>query len=233
MIPQHVWLVFGMVVNSKTVMTTWVVMAVVLALFLIAAHRPSVESPPTIQNMLEFVFDFVNGFLNDAGENGRRLFELLVTLVMFLGVANVLGLLPGWGLIEGPNSPTADPNAAFALTLIVFFLIHFYGFRFRGLWGHIRTFFKPYPLLFPINALESLTNPLTLAMRLFGNIFAGELLIDVFLNLFKFGSLGYFISIPVQVFWLFFGAFVALIQAFIFMMLTMAYVSNSMSLEGH
>lgn len=228
------WTLGFLTFNSKTLITTWVTMAVVLCIAIAGTRTMSETAPRGLQNIMEFMVDFVNGFLKDLLDEprGRRMRDLLVTMLLFLVVANLIGLLPGWGFIQGVNSPTADPNTAFALAALVFILTHFYGFRFRGFTGHAGSFFRPYVALYPVNALESVTNPLTLAMRLFGNIFAGELLIDVFLNLFKVGSAAWLISIPVQVFWLFFAAFIAVIQAFIFMMLTMNYIGTSMLPPG-
>ncbi|HET7558549.1 MAG TPA: F0F1 ATP synthase subunit A, partial [Limnochordia bacterium] len=160
---------------------------------------------------------------------GRRLFRLLVSLLLFLVVVNLIDLLP----IPVMHAATADPNVTIGLALMVFVLIHFYGFVYRGIGGHLASFTKPFWMLTPINVMEAFTNPTTLAMRLFGNIFAGDLLMEIATSIAPkaitvAGGFFFIASVVVQLGVLGFNTFINLVQAYIFMMLTLAYVGMSM-----
>ena len=212
-----------MTFNSVTLLTTWVTMLVVFVLGRLATRSLSLTSPTGLQNVFEYIWEFVENTLKQSvtTEHAKKLFDLLITLLIFLALANWVGIIPTL------HSPTADPNTTFGLAFMVFILTHYYGVRFRGLGGHAAHFVKPYVLLLPINLIEELSKPLTLAMRLFGNIYAGELLIGVFSKLLPL-NLSFILSWIPQVIWLGFSTFIGGIQAFIFMMLTMVYVGSTM-----
>lgn len=210
-------------------------MAAVLLIFFVASRRVSPQKPRGFQNFLEFVFEFVNGFISDQIHDEKkraRIYALLVALFLFVFVSNVQGLFPLF------HSPTNDPNTTLGLALVVFLLIHFYGFNYRGFVGHLSSFFKPVWWLFPILILEIFVTPLVLALRLFGNIYAGDVLVGLAASLAPaslsgLGPVVVFVSsVLTQMVALGFNTFVDLIQSFIFMVLTLVYLSGSMGPAG-
>ncbi|MDA8344344.1 MAG: F0F1 ATP synthase subunit A [Thermaerobacter sp.] len=235
--PQLQWNVFGFVVNADTMIFSWVSMVIVFILFRLAARKASVERPKGVQNVIELAFEFVNGFIreNVNDEQGRRIFRLLVSLLLYLLVVNIFSLLP----FPFMHAAAADFNQTLALATIVFVLIHAYGIVYRGARGHAKNFTLPLWPLTPINMMEAITNPLTLAMRLFGNIFAGDLLMGIAGGIVPataaisvgFG-VAFVASVVIQVAVLGFNTFIAIVQSYIFMMLTLAYVSQSMKPVG-
>ncbi len=235
--PQLQWHIFGFIVDADTMLFSWASMIIVFLLFRLAARRPNVERPHGIQNVVELSFEFVNGFIreNVNDEQGRRIFRLLVSLLLYLLVLNLFSLLP----FPFMHAAAADFNVTLALAAIVFVLIHGYGVFYRGAGGHAKNFTMPLWPLTPINIMEAFTNPLTLAMRLFGNIFAGDLLMGIAAGIIPsvaavsigFG-VAFIASVVIQTAVLGFNTFIAVVQSYIFMMLTLAYVSQSMKPVG-
>lgn len=233
--PSTLWHLGSWTFRGTTLVWTWIAMLVILALFFVASRGANVERPTRLQNLLEFVFDFVNGFLSERLEEEdkrHRLYYLLVAVFMFVLVSNLVGLFPLF------RSPTSDANTTVGLALIVFMLIHYYGVRYRGVGGHISSFFKPIAFLVPINILEALSNPMTLALRLFGNIFAGDVILSLGtsaapITMTGVGSAVAFVaSMLIQLLAFSFNTFVDLVQSFIFMVLTLTYVAGSMGPAG-
>jgi F-type H+-transporting ATPase subunit a len=179
-----IWHAFGLAMCGTTIYGTWIVMAVLLVLGLIAAHGAKVETAYGLQNIFEWFLGFVAYFIGiPDGERPnwrlQMLLEFLTTLVLFILLSNMLGLLPGM------KSPTNTLNTNLALATIVFVLIQFLGFAEKGA-SYIKRFTHPGGVLgivmSPITLIEELAKPITLSMRLFGNIFAGELIIATVLS---------------------------------------------------
>lgn len=207
-------------VQVKTIVMTWAVM-IVLGLFLVAATRNmSVDKPGKLQVIVEELFGFLRGLVYDNLDykKGASLLCLVFTLFMFLLFSNL------WGLIPTMMSPTADLNTTLALALMVFMLIQVAGFKFKGP-GFLKHFVQPVPFFLPLTIIEEVAKPVTLSLRLYGNIYAGEMLIVVLLALFpvvaQFAG-GFLASLA----WLIFSIFIGCIQAFLFTMLTIVYVSQ-------
>jgi F-type H+-transporting ATPase subunit a len=238
--------VFGIAIYTDTVVMTALVLALIGGLIYWAHRRGITEGPPTgVQNVLEYAVEFVSGLVEDTiGERGRRIAPVVITLFLFILISNWVGLiaLPGVHF----TSPTADLNSTLALALITFVLIHFFSVQAKGWWGYLKHYAEPHPFFIPINLIDELSKPLTLSFRLFGNILAGEVMLGVLLyfaggfllaatallhgHLLK-GALGLSGLILVMVFnvgWLAFSVFVGAIQAFIFTMLTIAYLGRAM-----
>jgi len=179
-----------------------------------------------VQNVLEMVFEGIKNLVNQNmdPQKGANLLSIVVTFFIFILFSNLIGLLPTL------SSPTADYNTTFALSLTTFALIYIFGIRYKGA-GYFKHYFKPYVFFLPINLIEDLSKPITLAFRLYGNIYGGEVLIVVLLGLLTgwVDVCGGFIA---SVVWLAFSIFVGFIQAFIFTMLSIAYVSQAIA-ENH
>ncbi len=232
--PQWQWHIAGYIVNANTMIFTWVSMIIVFIMFRLAARKASIEKPRGLQNFVELAFDFVGGYVREGlnDEQANRLFRLLVAELMYLLVVNIFSLLP----FPFFHASAADLNTTVGLALIVFVLIHYYGVHYRGGVGHLKSFASPWGLT-PLFLMEQVTNPATLAMRLFGNIFAGDILMSLASSfiptrLSLWFGISFLVSVALQLAVLGFNTFIAVMQSFIFMVLTLAYISQNMKPAG-
>jgi F-type H+-transporting ATPase subunit a len=231
---------------------------VVFILARVAVRNLSVDKPSGMQNFMEWVVEFVENIIGTSMklEVGRRFLTLGMTLIMFIFVANMLGLplqfvtehhhdtafiqdaewneaaeaaeSKGEELhahVAWYKSPTANAATTMALALMVVFLTHYQGMR-RNTKHYWKHYIEPNPAFLPLNLIKEVSKPLSLGLRLFGNIFAGEVMIAVILGL---GVIG----IPALVVWQGFSLFVGAIQSFVFVMLTMVYMSQAIVHEDH
>lgn len=205
-----------------------IVLALLVALGLIAFSSwlratLSVESPGRIQQVLEVVLEALQNLMKQViGKDTRRFMPLIGTLALYIFVGNLLGLVPGF------LSPTSNLNITASCAICVFMYYNYQGIRKHGLSKYLKHFAGPVWwlawLLFPVEIISHMARPFSLSMRLFGNIFAEELIIGS-LNKYVFPFL---VSVPVM----FLGLFASTIQAFIFVLLTMVYLSGALE-EGH
>ncbi len=204
----------GIVINMQTMYMTWASMAIVFVLFMLAAKNIQMI-PSGIQNVMEFFMEFLSNLMKDQlGEKGaKKMAPFIITLFMFILIGNELGLSPQvfmpihfeW------TSPTNDINTCFALSITVALGVYVVGVAQKGL-GHFKHFISPSPAFLPLHLLDEITKPLTMALRLFGNIMAGEILLGVLYQLSPW---------IVPEFWVMFSLFIGFLQAFIFTMLTL------------
>jgi F-type H+-transporting ATPase subunit a len=207
-----------------------------LIVFLIAvlATRKLAMKPTGMQNFFEWVMDFVKGIINSTMDwkEGGRFHILGITLIMYIFVSNMLGL-PFAIVIDEKlwwKSPTADPIITLTLAVMVLALSHYYGVKLKGVKGYGEGFFAPMKFLFPLKIIEEFANTLTLGLRLYGNIYAGELLLSLLATgLAHQGIAGTIAAIPLTLVWQGFSVFVGTIQAYIFTMLTMVYLAHKVS----
>ena len=184
---------------------------------------------------MEWVMDFVKGIIknNMDWNTGGRFLILGMALIMYIFVSNMLGL--PFAIVLGGElwwkSPTADPAITLTLAIMVMGLSHYYGIKMQGGKKYAKTFFSPMGFLFPLKVIEEFSNTLTLGLRLYGNIFAGELLLGLLAGLGSSGVGGAFGAIIPMLAWQGFSVFVGSIQAFIFTMLTMVYISHKVSAD--
>jgi len=206
--------------NPKTLVMTWVTMILVTVFLVMATRNMSMRKPGKLQSVVELLYDFIKGlaFDNIGSKKATPLMPLLCTIFIYLLFSNLLGLIPTL------SSSTADKNTTIGMALFVFCLLWQQGFKYKGP-GHLKHFIKPFPLFLPLNLIEEVARPTTLAFRLFGNIYGGEVLIAVLLGLIPTTAVFFGGFIP-SVIWLAFSIFVGFIQAFIFTMLTIAYTSQ-------
>ncbi|MCL6586522.1 MAG: F0F1 ATP synthase subunit A [Anoxybacillus sp.] len=228
--PIHEFL--GLTFNMSNVLMITVT-SVIVFLIAIAATRSLQLRPTGMQNFLEWVLDFVKGIINSTMDwhTGGRFLTLGATLIMYIFVANMLGL--PFSVRVGEElwwkSPTADPTITLTLAVMIVGLTHYYGIKLKGVKEYSLDYFKPMAFLFPLKLVEEFANTLTLGLRLYGNIFAGEILLGLLAGLGTsgvFGAVG--AAIPMMV-WQAFSIFVGCIQAFIFTMLTMVYMAHKVS----
>ena len=156
--------------------------------------------------------------VNTMGKANVGFAPYIATLALYLVFANLLGLI-------GLMSPTADYNVTLTLALITVVLIHFNNIRFNGIGSYVKGYFDPLPLLFPINLLGEIATPISMSFRLFGNMLAGTILMTLIYSIFT--GIGAVIA-PFVTPWLhaYFDVFSGIVQTFVFIMLTMVFVSN-------
>lgn len=212
-------------VNMDTVLTMWVAMAVILVFAFVATRKLSVI-PSKIQAFCESVMGFFWDQVDQMiGEEGRKHVPLAASLFLFIVVANLMGQIP-MRLIHLKAgelaSPTNDINMTAALAIIVLFYYLIVGIKKKGVHFFYHGLSFPGIVMFLIDLLDMITRPFSLALRLFCNIFVGEVLVGVMLGIFA-----YFLPLPIM----FFEVFVAFVQALVFMMLTIAYVSMAVNEE--
>lgn len=208
----------GLTFHLDTLMMTWLTMAIII-LFAVLATRNLKIKPQGWQNFLEMVVDALLEQIDaNMGPRGRKLAPLVITLFLFLVVGNELGLIPGF------TSPTSDLNTTLGLALMIVVIVHILGVVNKGPVRYIKHFFEPYVPFVIINIIEELAKPITLSFRLFGNILAGEILLLI---------LGMLVPYVVPTAWLAFSVFVGVVQAFIFTMLSISYLSNSLADDHH
>lgn len=225
---------------TNSIFTGWVVNVVVLLLLLTLVVNLA-KRPGKVQTIFESLYQFIENLAHDilGHKLGQALVSLFVSLFLYILFGSLFGLLPGVGTlgieteVHGEETEvvplfraiTADLNTSLALTMIVFVLINFLGIKEAG-FGYFKRYFN---FSSPINAFvgilelisETIVRILSFTFRLFGNIFAGEVILAVML------SLAGFIVLP----FLLFEVFVAFIQAFVFMILTMVFISSAVAHE--
>lgn len=152
------------------------------------------------------------------------------------GVAGEEEILAQEGQQEADNhhtlwwkSPTADPHVTLTLSVAVILLTQIFGIREHGVGGYLKSFTTPQWWMTPLNIIEQMANTLTLGMRLFGNIFAGEILLGLLAGAIAFGAIGFIGAALPMLVWQAFSIFVGTIQSFIFLILTMVYMSHRIS----
>ena len=209
-----------------------------ITLFRMVAARVTVDTPNGTQNFVEMVIEFVQGLVRDTFHGRSPLIApLALTIFVWIFLMNSLkwlpvdaipGLAAALGLEYFKIVPTADPNGTFGISLGVFILIIFYSFKVKGAGGFLKELsFTPFNhwALVPFNLfleiLGLLTKPLSLALRLFGNMYAGEV---VFILI---ALLPFFLQWTLYVPWAIFHILVIPLQAFIFMVLTIVYMSQA------
>lgn len=229
--------VFGISFDG-TVCSMVLLTCVIVFTFIYICSRNMQLKPKGKQNVLEYVVDFVNNIVKDnISEKEVPNFSLFaLVLFLFLLVANIIGLTTQFvnphTNITYWKSPTADPTITLTLALLVVLMTSFISVKRFGFKEYFKlSYLSPMAALFPIKILEEFTNVLTLGLRLYGNIFAGEVLLTL---ISEFGRLNNFmpiIGIPFEMIWQGFSVFISAIQAFIFVTLTMVYMSHKIEKE--
>jgi F-type H+-transporting ATPase subunit a len=199
----------GPVAITRAVVTTWIIMAVLAIVCRLATRRLEMQ-PDGRQAVLEVIVTGIAEQIEDViRKDARPFLPMLGTLFIFLVVANLSGLLPG---VEAPTSRIETPAA---LALIVFFSVHYFGVRARGLRGYLASFAEPKLIMLPLNILSEVTRTFSLMVRLFGNVMSGEFVIALVLAL-----AGLFVPIPLMVL----EILVGLVQAYIFTVLATVFI---------
>jgi F-type H+-transporting ATPase subunit a len=222
--------IFGLSIELDVVWSTVIAGIIVIGLGLLAARRATSGVPGKLQLFFETTVDQVNQLVESTvGPAGTRIVPLALALFLFILTANWLEVIPSSprGGTEYLPSPTANVNLTYAMALIVIVIVHAASIRTRGLRGYVKHYFQPFPFFFPINVIEEITKPITLALRLFGNLFAGTLMLLLIAAL-----LPVFIVPVADVAWKLFDMFIGFIQAFIFALLTIVYYGMATTVDA-
>lgn len=202
--------VFGLSLHKGVVVSSLVITAVLVLLALLVTRNLK-ERPSGVQSLIEYAYEYLVGVIESSVPEGARgCAPVVITLFLFILFSNLIGVIPWF------ESPTADVNVPVGLALVVLAMMIYYGIKSKGFVGYLKSFIKPNILFLPINLIETFTKPITLAFRLFGNIFAGELLIVILVQL---------IPIGVPTAFSLFHLFIGVIQAYLFFMLSLAYIA--------
>jgi len=212
---------------TGSIIMSWIVMAVVIIPLTIAARRLK-EIPSGAQNVLEFAIEGLTSFaMGIGGPGAKRFITFFLACFLFIVVSNWSGLIPGVGRVHEFRAPTSDVNVTVGLALVAFVYFHYQGVRALGIGGYLGKFFtlKRGVINGGVGVLEfflEIVKPITLAMRLFGNIYGGELALTVMTTI----TLAF---IPVTLYGL--ELFVGLMQGIIFSVLVLVF--TMLAMEGH
>lgn len=202
---------------TATVLTTWAVMVLLTATAWLITRRARVEDPGMLQSAAEGMVLTIRKAIEDVvPDRSAQLLPFVGTLWLFIGVANLAGVVPG------VQSPTGDLSTTSALALIVFLSVHWFGIRTDGLRGYLRHYLSPSPILLPFHLVSELTRTVALAMRLFGNIMSLEMAALLVLLV-----AGFLVPVPL----LMLHIVEALVQAYIFGMLALVYIGGALQVR--
>lgn len=212
-IAPYIVFVVGPIQVSSSVVNTWIM----IGLLGFAAYwigQSFKIRPGMFQNAIEWLVEAIRGIISDniGSENTGLFFPLVATLAIFIGAANLLGLLPGL------RSPTPDINTPVAMALVVFVSVPYFGIRTRGFWGYMKHYVQPIFLMLPIEIASEIARTFSLSFRLFGNIMGEEIIIAILFVISPF-----IVPVPMMLFSIFTGV----LQAYIFTLLACVYIGGA------
>lgn len=211
--------------NPEHLVPDYIVMCLIVAAFLILffglSSRKLKPVPSKLQSILELIIETFDSLLVDTiGEKGKKYLPMVATVGLFILSCNLLGLVPGL------MSPTSKLNVTVGCALTVFTYYHWQGIKSQGVFKYLKHFMGPIPLIaplmVPIEIISHFSRPVSLSIRLFGNIFAEELLIVITVSIIPF-----FLPLPFMAV----AIFTAVIQAFVFVLLSCIYIAGAVAHE--
>lgn len=213
---------------NSWVICGWIILAAVIIRILI---RNPQKVPSKVQNAIEFVVDSLDKFtVSTMGKHGMTFSSFYAGMFLYILLSNLSGLFVGPNFNSGVKwelgfmrPPTADIAVTFALAMITFFMTQGFAMKEKGVGGWFKGLLDPIPALLPLNIVGELANPVSLSFRLFGNILGGTIIMGLFYQLPWFAKIG----VPVFLH-AYFDIFAGGLQAFIFIMLSMTFVSSAM-----
>lgn len=204
---------------NATIVFTWVVMLIlVVGSWLITRRLETGDRLPRWQNMLEAVVELIDNQIRDVSrQTPERYLPFIGTLFLFIFVSNVLFIVPGF------EPPTGSLSTTSALAICVFFAVPIYGIAQRGFVGYLKHYIRPTPLMLPFNIISEFSRTLALAVRLFGNIMSGTILVAIIVSIVPF-----FFPILLELL----GLITGVIQAYIFAILAMIYIASATRVQN-
>lgn len=213
-LPDSIPLLGGFEIQvAESVVVTWVIMALILLFSMILTRNLKVQNIGKRQLVAETIVTKLEGFVAGmVGEEGRAYVPYLATVLVFIGISNIIGLF-------GMKPPTKDLNVTAALSLMSILLIEYAGIHKKGVRGWLRGFTQPIAIVTPINILEVFIKPLSLCMRLFGNVLGAFVIMELLKLLVP-------VALPIP-FSFYFDIFDGLIQAYVFVFLTSLFIKEA------
>ncbi len=216
-IAPHTVFSIGPVQVTSTVINTWIMIGLLgIASFFIG--KSFKVRPGMLQNAIEWLKDAIEGIISENIDykDSHLFFPIVATLAIFIGVSNLLGLIPGL------RSPTPDINTPLAMALIVFFTVPYFGIKTRGLGGYLKHYVEPIFLMLPIEIASEIARTFSLSFRLFGNIMGEEIIIAILFLISPF-----ILPVPMMLFSIFTGV----LQAYIFTLLSCVYIGGAVKAQ--
>lgn len=205
--------VLGGISIGESVVVTWIIMAVLVILSMLLTRNLKVANPGKGQLLLETAITSLHNMVTGmVGEQGKRYVPYLMTVLIYIGAANIIGLF-------GLKPPTKDLTVTIALAVMSILLIEYAGIYARGVKGWLKSFAQPVAIMTPFNILEIVIKPLSLCMRLFGNVLGAFVIMELIKQVIP-------LAIPVP-FSLYFDLFDGLIQAYVFVFLTSLFIKEA------
>lgn len=197
---------------KESIVVTWIIMAVVVGLCIIFVRNLKVENPGKVQLALEAAIGTAQNFFEDImGKSNRRYIPYLITVLLYIGISNIIGLF-------GFKPPTKDLNVTAALAIMSMCLIEYSGIHKNGFGHWVRHFAHPVPVVAPIMVLEVIIRPLSLCMRLFGNVLGAFVIMELLKQVVP-------LLLPIP-FSFYFDIFDGLLQAYVFVFLTSLFMNE-------
>ena len=204
---------FGGIPVYESVVVTWIIMAVVFLLCILLSRNLSVENPSRRQVVVETAIKGLNDFFTETvGEKGKAYIPYLSAIAIYIGIANLIGLL-------GFKPPTKDMGVTAGMAIMSILIVEFAGIRAKGGKGWLKGFAEPIWIVAPINLLEVFTRPLSLCMRLFGNVLGSYVVMELIKLVVP--------AVLPAVFSCYFDIFDGLIQAYVFVFLTGLFIKEA------
>ena len=228
---------YDITVNIPSVITTLITVVLTFIFVMFITSRIKLRPDSKRQNMAELLAFFVSDNIIkgnvDWKKYGKGLWATALTLISFIAIANTIGVLieVSYDGVVYVNSITADPTFTFTLAVLVIVFTHYAGLKYKGPKHYVGTYTSSGIGIAPFKIIEEFTNLLTLSMRLFGNIYSGELLLALLATLASAVVFGAITGIAGLVVWKGFSLFIGFIQAYIFTILSFIYLSHKINDE--
>lgn len=199
---------------NATVVFSWGVMALLVCLSWLVTRRLTTDTAiPRFQNILEILVEGMRNQIRDiSGQEPGQYLPFVGTLFLFIGMSNLLGVVPGF------RPPTGSLSTTAALATCVFVAVPLYGIATQGIVGYLRHYIRPTPFMLPFNIVGELSRTLALAVRLYGNMMSGTVIAAILI-----GFVPLFVPILMQIL----GLLTGMIQAYIFAVLAMVYIASA------
>jgi F-type H+-transporting ATPase subunit a len=209
---------WGALPVSATIVNTWVVMAILIVTARVATWRIGPAAPQSRWRIgVELVVEMIRDQIRQiGGGDPARYLPFVGTLFLFVVLSNVMGVIPGF------NPPTASLSTAVALAICVLFAVPIYGIAREGLRGYLRHYLQPTPLMLPFNIIGEVSRTISLAVRLYGNVMSGTVVVAILLSVMPF-----FFPVLMQLL----GLLTGVIQAYILAVLAMVYIASASGQE--
>ena len=205
--------IFGGIPIYESIVVSWIIIAAILVAALLLTRNLKVENPGTGQLLLESIVTWAyNLILNLLGEKGKRYVPYLLTVLLYLAISNLMGLI-------GFKPPTKDLTVTAGLAIMSIILIEYAGIREKGPKGWAKSFAQPVAIITPLNILEIIIRPLSLCMRLFGNMLGGFVVMELIKQIFP-------ALLPILPSF-YFDIFDGLLQAYVFVFLTSMFIKEA------